>query len=345
MIKNKKFSNAINNIPQSTPPIWFMRQAGRYHSHYQSLRKKHTFVELCKTPSLAAEVAMGPINDFNYDVAILFSGILFPLESLGLKLDYAPGPVFNRFLNEKDLSVPISSTEILESNKFQAEALNITRNLLPSNKSLVGFVGGPWTLLSYGLGRKDENKITDIEKNSFIERALYDVLMPMLREIIKMQLDNHSEIVYVFDTNAKQLEKNYFIQNYMENLKNNIFSEFEGKIAYFCKDNPLLSNPDNISDYNLSGMVFGKNDGLEKFLPNLNNGFIQGNFEPTHLLKPRDEFEIELDHYIQNFSRLSNKERSGWVCSLNHGVLPKAKEENVKRFINRVRTVFDQLEN
>ena len=344
MIKNKKFSNAINNIPQSTPPIWFMRQAGRYHSHYQSLRKKHTFVELCKTPSLAAEVAMGPINDFDYDVAILFSDILFPLESLGLKLDYAPGPVFNRFLNENDLSVPISSTEMLESNKFQAEALNITRNLLPTNKSLVGFVGGPWTLLSYGLGRKDENKIKDIEKNSFIEKALYDVLIPMLREIIKMQLDNHSEIVYVFDTNAKQLEKDYFVQTYMENLKNEIFSEFEGKIAYFCKDNPLLSNPDNISDYGLSGMVFGKNDGLEKFLPNLNNGFIQGNFEPTHLLKPRDEFEIELDHYIQNFSRLSNKERSGWVCSLNHGVLPKAKEENVKRFINRVRTVFDQLE-
>ncbi|MFL2995355.1 MAG: uroporphyrinogen decarboxylase family protein [Candidatus Neomarinimicrobiota bacterium] len=344
MIKNKKFSNAINNIPQSTPPIWFMRQAGRYHSHYQSLRKKHTFVELCKTPSLAAEVAMGPINDFDYDVAILFSDILFPLESLGLKLDYAPGPVFNRFLNENDLSVPISSTEILESNKFQAEALNITRNLLPSNKSLVGFVGGPWTLLSYGLGRKDENKIKDIEKNSFIEKALYDVLIPMLREIIKMQLDNHSEIVYVFDTNAKQLEKDYFVQTYMENLKNKIFSEFEGKIAYFCKDNPLLSNPNNISDYNLSGMVFGKNDGLEKFLPNLNDGFIQGNFEPTHLLKPRDEFEIELDHFIQNFSRLSNRERSGWVCSLNHGVLPKAKEENVKRFINRVRTVFNQLE-
>ena len=187
MIKNKKLSNAIKNIPQSTPPIWFMRQAGRYHSHYQSLRKKHTFIELCKTPSLAAEVAMGPINDFDYDVAILFSDILFPLESLGLELDYAPGPAFNRFLNENDLSVPISSSEILESNKFQAEALNITRNLLPGNKSLVGFVGGPWTLLSYGLGRKDENKITGIEKNSFIERALYDVLIPMLREIIKMQ--------------------------------------------------------------------------------------------------------------------------------------------------------------
>ena len=344
MIRNEKFRNAINNIPQKVPPIWFMRQAGRYHSHYQNLRKKHSFVQLCKTPELAAEVAMGPINDFDYDVAILFSDILFPLESLGLELDYAPGPVFNRFLNENDLSAPISSLEILESNKFQAEALDITRNLLPHDKSLVGFVGGPWTLLSYGLGRKDEDKILDVEKHPFIEKALYDILIPMLREIIKMQLDNHSEIVYVFDTNAKQLEKNYFVQNYMENLKNNIFSEFEGKIAYFCKDNPLLSNPDNILDYNLSGMVFGKNDGLEDFLPNLDNGFIQGNFEPTHLLKNENEFEVELDHFIQNFSKLTTSERSGWVCSLNHGVLPKAKEDNVKRFINKVRTTFDQLE-
>ena len=85
MIINKKFSNAINNIPQKTPPIWFMRQAGRYHSHYQRLRKKHSFVTLCKTPELAAEVALGPSNDFEYDVAILFSDILFPLESFGLK--------------------------------------------------------------------------------------------------------------------------------------------------------------------------------------------------------------------------------------------------------------------
>ena len=87
MIKNKRFSNAINKVSQKVPPIWFMRQAGRYHSHYQDLRKKHSFVELCKQPELAAEVAMGPINDFDYDVAILFSDILFPLEYLGLKLD------------------------------------------------------------------------------------------------------------------------------------------------------------------------------------------------------------------------------------------------------------------
>ena len=344
MIKNKKFSNAINNIPQSTPPIWFMRQAGRYHSHYQSLRKKYSFVELCKTPNLAAEVAMGPINDFDYDVAILFSDILFPLESLGLKLDYAPGPVFDRFLKEDDIIKTPNELDVIHRYNFQAEALRLTRASLSEEKSLVGFVGGPWTLLSYGLGIKDEEKIVNVDDNLFFEKALYDVLIPMLRSIIKMQLDNNAEIVYLFDTNAKQLEQNYFTDKYIVELKHNIFSEFPNKIAYFCKNNPILEKSNTNVNLKLSGMVYGKNEGLENLLPQVKTGFIQGNFDPSLLLKPEDEFKIELDKFIQKFSRLSFEERSGWICSLSHGVLPKAKENNVKYFINKVRSIFESLD-
>ena len=344
MIKNKKFSNAINNIPQSTPPIWFMRQAGRYHSHYQSLRKKYSFVELCKTPNLAAEVAMGPINDFDYDVAILFSDILFPLESLGLKLDYAPGPVFDRFLEEDDIIKTPNELDVIHRYNFQAEALRLTRASLSQEKSLVGFVGGPWTLLSYGLGIKDEEKIVNVDENLFFEKALYDVLVPMLRSIIKMQLDNNAEIVYLFDTNAKQLEQNYFTDKYIVELKHNIFSEFPNKIAYFCKNNPILEKSNTNVDLKLSGMVYGKNEGLENLLPQVKTGFIQGNFDPSLLLKPEDQFKIELDKFIQKFSRLSFEERSGWICSLSHGMLPKAKENNVKYFINKVRSIFESLD-
>ena len=96
---NLLFRNALNRLPQATPPIWFMRQAGRYHSHYQALKKNHTFEELCKNPELAAETALGPINDFDFDVSILFSDILFPLEALGMGLKYDPGPIFNKFIN------------------------------------------------------------------------------------------------------------------------------------------------------------------------------------------------------------------------------------------------------
>src|SRR6476619_1299189 len=90
-IGNARFQNALARKPQGTPPIWFMRQAGRYHRHYQALRAKHSFMELCKVPELASEVALGPILDFDFDVAILFSDLLFPLEGLGMGLSYDDG--------------------------------------------------------------------------------------------------------------------------------------------------------------------------------------------------------------------------------------------------------------
>ena len=104
---NKKFYNALNRVPQAIPPIWFMRQAGRYHSHYQGLRKKYSFETLCKNPELAAEVACGPINDFDYDVAILFSDILFPLELFDLQLSYNPGPTFGNYLSSQHVKKKI----------------------------------------------------------------------------------------------------------------------------------------------------------------------------------------------------------------------------------------------
>ena len=99
---NKKFYNALNKVSQATPPIWFMRQAGRYHSHYQQLKKKYTFEQLCKNPELAAEVACGPVEEFDFDVAILFSDILFVLEGLGLELEFKPGPVFKEYITSEN---------------------------------------------------------------------------------------------------------------------------------------------------------------------------------------------------------------------------------------------------
>src|SRR5436309_16005861 len=82
-IGNARFQNALARRPQSTPPIWLMRQAGRYHRHYQALRQKYSFMDLCKRPELAAEVALGPVLDFDFDAGFLLRGLLFPLSSLG----------------------------------------------------------------------------------------------------------------------------------------------------------------------------------------------------------------------------------------------------------------------
>ena len=88
---SERFQNALTRVPQVTPPIWFMRQAGRYHSHYQNLRRRHSFIDLCLEPELAAEVALGPVMDFDFDAAILFSDLLFPLDALGMELSGPKG--------------------------------------------------------------------------------------------------------------------------------------------------------------------------------------------------------------------------------------------------------------
>src|SRR5205807_7427603 len=102
---NARFQNALIRRAQPTPPIWLMRQAGRYHKHYQVLRAKHSFMDLCKQPELAAEVAFGPVLDFGFDAAILFSDLLFPLEALGTGLEYTDqGPQLEWKLDENSIS-------------------------------------------------------------------------------------------------------------------------------------------------------------------------------------------------------------------------------------------------
>ena len=297
MIRNQRFKNALLKVPQDIPPIWFMRQAGRYHNHYQSLKKKYTFEQLCKNFELASEVACGPISDFDYDVAILFSDILFPLEHMGLNLKYKPGPIFDSYFNENSINKIKPIDAIVHELSFQSDALIETRKRLPAEKSLVGFVGGPWTLLSYGLGIKniEEEKIDPL-KNKFHEKLLYEIILPVTMKTIEMQLNSQAEIVYIFDTNAKQLKNNYFLNIYFAKLKENIFKRFPDKIAYFCKDNPLLNDPSSI--------------------------------------------KIEFDNFLNRFLLIHPKDRSGWICSLNHGVLPKSRESNVKYFIEKIRESF-----
>ena len=129
-IYNNSFHNALHRKEQSIPPIWMMRQAGRYHSHYQQLKQKYTFEQLCREPDLACEVTLGPIQEFDFDAAILFSDILFPLDFLGMELSFSPGPVFEKNLTKSMLdNIQISAFE--EYIQFQHQALQNIRSALP----------------------------------------------------------------------------------------------------------------------------------------------------------------------------------------------------------------------
>ena len=319
-----------------------MRQAGRYHSHYQALKKNYTFEELCKKPYLAAETALGPIEDFDFDVAILFSDILFPLQSMGLDLKYQPGPIFKEFLSEKHLKIAKPIDEIIGELSFQADALRLTRKKLPANKSLVGFVGGPWTLLSFATGIKNEIQIKKIHQNYFYEKLLYENLIPIIYENIKLQFDSGAEIVYIFDTNAVQLDQQYFLDKYLPELKTSLFTPFKKQTAYFTKNKHINALNNINKNFDLAGHVYNSNIDFSLKLNKNTNGFIQGNFSPESLLKPHARYRADFNIFIQELLNLSPENRQGWICSLSHGILPKTPEENVRHFINGVRESFNK---
>ena len=151
---NDKFKNACDQIEQKCPPIWMMRQAGRYQKGYMQIKENFNFEQMCKLPRIAAQVAMLPIDQFDFDIAILFSDILFPIEGLGVPLKFDPGPKFEWHINEENYKDHSNLKLAIKHMEFQARAVTATREMLNPKKSLIGFVGGPWTLLNYAIGKE-----------------------------------------------------------------------------------------------------------------------------------------------------------------------------------------------
>ncbi len=219
-IYNQSFSNALQKVDQAVPPIWMMRQAGRYHNHYQQLKQKYTFEQLCREPELACEVTLGPIQEFDFDAAILFSDILFPLDFLGMGLSFSPGPVFEKNLSRSMLdNIHLDAFE--EYIQFQHLALQNIRSSLPQNKSLIGFTGGPITLYHFAVRN---NPITD---NLLIEAL--PVLEKILKKNIDIQFQNDIDLLMIFDTEANQLTdkefEEYCLKLTVLGTQHNIFKE------------------------------------------------------------------------------------------------------------------------
>ena len=337
---NHKFENALARKSQSCPPIWFMRQAGRYHKHYQSLRKKYSFEELCKKPELAAETAIGPIEDFDFDVAILFSDILWPLQAMGMNLAFDPGPKFKDILTEQNFEKLLNKKDI-RFMEFQSEALQLTKEKLGHDKSLIGFVGGPWTVLSFGMGtnKLGSNSINFTkEKNVILE----EFIIPFLQKNISMQIEAGAETVMIFDSSAHQLV-NIDFSSYMEKVTEHMIKPFEQKVGYYAKEevdyNCIISYA-NDNENSFAGIGIDSQISLHETLKNVDHGFVQGNFDELKILADSKEFYQALDQYIEDMLSLNQDERVGWACGLGHGINKETPEEHVKHFVSQIRQAF-----
>ena len=329
---NNKFYNALNQISQSTPPIRFMRQAGRYHSHYQQLKHKYTFEELCKNSELAAEVACGPVEEFDFDVAILFSDILFVLEGLGLELEFNPGPIFKEELNLKNYKKFNDIDRAIDHMTFQSDAIKFTRQKLAKNKSLIGFVGGLWTILRFAIGQNKEKKNFQNFYIDFMETTLLEVI----KKNIKLQLDAGAEVVMMFDSGISSLDNDFFRGKYKLLLKN-ISNSFPNKVGYYARGKNY-SEISYLSDLPFAGLGVDSGVELKHIFLNSKLGFVQGNFNENYLLLDSKELENKLHIFSENMKNIGNL--NGWVCGLGHGINKTTPEKNVHLFIETIRKKF-----
>jgi uroporphyrinogen decarboxylase len=330
------------------PPVWFMRQAGRYHRHYQRLRAQHEFIELCKRPELAVEVTMGPIEDFGFDAAILFSDLLFPLEAMGMGLTYEPGPKLGWHLRSSaDLSRLAGGAARAQHMAFQAEALTRLRTRLPRECGLIGFVGGPLTLYAYAVAGSHEGFIRETPPDH--ERTLFpgfiEKLQPLLVANMVLQAQAGADCVAIFDTAAGALSPEQFSQL--------VVPAVAGVVQAFrrvCPQTPLIyySRDTGLTQWSALRQIDFQCLGVDwhhdmaQVLPLLSDRWaLQGNIDPHWLLQPAAEWEPKVRALFSRMLALPASQRAAWVCGLGHGVLQHTPEANVHRILKIQREMFE----
>jgi uroporphyrinogen decarboxylase len=322
---NDKFQNACNRAEQSTPPIWMMRQAGRYQKGYMELKESFTFEQMCKLPNVAAKVAMLPINQFDFDIAILFSDILFPIEGLGIPLKFDPGPKFEWLLTEENYKNHMDVEAAIEHMDFQSRAITATLEALPKKKSLIGFVGGPWTLLNYATGKQKTSTKFKVE-------YLREVIIPLLNRNIHLQLRAGAEKVMILDSGVGNMSEGFFKKEYV-NLLHPLIQTDTGYYTQHLNANCLPT----LYKMGWAGIGVDSIVDITKTFKKYKDGFIQGNFDEKLLLLPKEECRSHIEDFCNTMQTVDH---TGWVCGLGHGITKTTPEENVKMFVDMIRERF-----
>ncbi len=335
------FTSALAGEPRRVPPIWCMRQAGRYQRSYQHLRERHSFAELCRTPELAATVALNAVEEFDFDAAILFSDLLFPLDALGLPVEYTEaGPRLERRLDTTDVGALASADDAIARLGFQAEAVALTRRALSPSKGLIGFVGGPWTLFVYALEGTHSGSLAAAKGALPLYRRFARRLLPVLERTARAQLDAGADVVMVFDTAAGELSPQIFNRHVAPDLRR-LAAALPGRLGYFAR----ALHPGHLGDGEPGHLGPWAGVGLDwrwdlatALAAPGRQGFVQGNFDPALLCQlSRPALGRAIRTFLARITDLPPETRRGWICGLGHGVLPRTPEDNLRVFVSSVR--------
>jgi uroporphyrinogen decarboxylase len=338
----KKILRALAGETLPVPPIWMMRQAGRYLPEYRETRAKAgDFLSLCYNPELAAEVTLQPIRRFGFDAAILFADILLVPQALGCDLWFEPGegPRLSTITGPEGLRALKTRDDIHETLAPVYETVGRVREMLPAETTLIGFAGAPWTVATYmiaGRGTPDQapaHALKAGDRATFA--ALIDLLTDATVEYLSMQIAAGAEVVKLFDSWAGSLTGNDFDEFALAPARKII-----GALKARHPGTPIIAFPREAKDRYIG---FAKATGADCVaLDNSvsatwaaehvqKDGCVQGNLAPGHMVTGGAALDEEVRRIAKAFANGPH------IFNLGHGITPDADPDNVARMIEVLR--------
>lgn len=337
MIQNDLFLRALKGEIVERPPVWMMRQAGRYLPDFMKLKAKYDFFTRCQTPELATEITVMPIEQIGTDAAILFSDILVVLQAMNIEVEMKPevGPwIPTPIRSEKELNeVIVPDAEVALS--YVIEAVKMTKQALNDKVPLIGFAGSPWTLLCYAVQGQASKNFDKAKAFCFSQPELAHRLLQMITDTtidyLKAKVAAGVDAVQLFDSWGGLLSpEDYnifswpYIQQIVTALKNDIPVIVFGKGCWFALHDMAKSGASALGvDWTCSARNARYLSGGQITL--------QGNFDPSRLLSPIPTIKSEVKKMIDSFG----KDR--YIVNLGHGILPNIPVDHAQAFVDAVK--------
>ncbi len=337
MIKNDLFLKALKGETVERPPVWMMRQAGRYLPDFMKLKEKYDFFTRCRTPELATEITVMPIHQIGTDAAILFSDILVVPQAMNIEVEMKPGlgpwlpdPV-RTTKDVENVIVP----DVHETLGYVVDAIKMTKQELNDEVPLIGFAGSPWTILCYAVQGQGSKNFDIAKKFCFTNPQAAHTLLQKITDTtiayLKAKVVAGVDAVQIFDSWGGMLSpEDYqkfswrYIQQIIDALKGETHVIAFGKGCWFALNEMAGSGASALGvDWTCSARNARYLSGGKITL--------QGNFDPSRLYSPPEEIKRMVHQMINDFG----KDR--YIVNIGHGILPDIPVENAKAFVNAVK--------
>lgn len=332
------FLAACRGLPTRYTPVWLMRQAGRYMAEYRAIRARHSMLDLIRTPELAAEVTLQPVNAFDLDAAIIFSDILPPLMGMGLKLDFLAGEgpqISNPISRAHDIHV-LATPPAQESMPGTLKAIAlVAAELAPRNIPLIGFAGAPFTLASYAIEGGTSRSFIKVKSLMYSEPLAWQELMTKLVTVqcdyLLEQVKAGASALQIFDSWAGLALSKQDYERYVAPYNAQLFAMLSHVGA------PVINFSMGTAAFlEVVAATGGDVIGIDWRMPLdwawQQIGFnrpIQGNLDPVTLLTPWCELKLHIDDILDRAGG-----RPGHIFNLGHGIFPQTPVDNVRRLVD-----------